>query len=103
MPVVETKFDGEQAYGTAGRAIIAKRYKYVLYNWGGNREQLFDLQNDPYELVNLALDTSNLKIVDGFRLKLYTWCKTTNDAFLRKIILPSTSKISSTELFEKPY
>lgn len=101
--VVETKFDGEQAYGTAGRAIIAKRYKYVLYNWGGNREQLFDLQNDPYELVNLALDTSNLKIVDGFRLKLYTWCKTTNDAFLRKIILPSTSKISSTELFEKPY
>lgn len=102
--VTETKFDGKTAYGTTGRAVIGKRYKYVLYSWGKNREQLFDLEKDPLEMNNLALSKSNIKILDQYRQNLYDWCKATNDvSFLKKIILPSTSKMSSSELFDKPY
>ena len=32
--VVETKFEGKNAYGTMGRALVTNKYKYVLYNWG---------------------------------------------------------------------
>lgn len=102
--VVETKFDGKTAFGTTGRAVIGKRYKYVLYSWGKNREQLFDLEKDPLEMNNLVVSKSDIKIIDQFREYLYNWCKSTNDvAFLKKIILPSASKMSSSSLFDKPY
>lgn len=102
--VVETKFEGKFAFGTMGRSIVGKRYKYVLYNWGKNREQLFDLEKDPLELNNLATSKSYIKIIDEYRQYLLDWCKTTNDTkFLRKIILPSTNKMHSSELFDKPY
>ncbi|MEO5948756.1 MAG: sulfatase-like hydrolase/transferase [Chitinophagaceae bacterium] len=102
--VVETKFEGKTAYGTSGRAVVGKRYKYVLYSWGKNREQLFDLEKDPLEINNLAHLKSHLKTLDQYRLYLYEWCKSTNDnSFLKKIILPSTSKLSSSLLFDKPY
>lgn len=102
--VVETKFDGKTAFGTSGRAVVGKRYKYVLYSWGKNREQLFDLEKDPLEMNNLAKSNSNLKNLDQYRTYLYDWCKGTNDtSFLKKIILPSTSKLSSSSLFDKPY
>ncbi|GGK48044.1 MULTISPECIES: sulfatase family protein [Flavobacteriaceae] len=102
--VVETKFDGKYAFGTMGRAVIGNRYKYILYNWGKNREQLFDLKNDPFELVNLATSKKHIKTLDKFREYLYQWCKSTDDIiFLRKLILPSMSNITSTELFDKPY
>ena len=53
---------------------------------------------------NLALLKSNLKIIDQYRQYLYDWCKSTNDiSFLKKIVLPTTSKISSSSLFDKPY
>ena len=102
--VVETKFEGKQAYGTIGRAVVGKKYKYAVYNWGKNREQLFDLENDPYELNNLATSKKHLKTLDEYRSYLLKWCKQTNDnKFLRKLVLPSTSKMSSIKLFDKPY
>jgi arylsulfatase A-like enzyme len=102
--VTETKFDGKTAYGTSGRAVIGKRYKYVLYSWGKNREQLFDLENDSLEMNNLVNSKTHIKIKDQFRKYLYNWCKETNDtSFLKKLILPSDSKLSSSSLFDKPY
>lgn len=102
--VVETKFDGKTAFGTTGRAVIGKRYKYVLYSWGKNREQLFDLEKDPLEMNNLVVSKSDIKIIDQYREYLYNWCKSTNDvSFLKKIVLPTTSKMSSSSLFDKPY
>ncbi|NKI27372.1 sulfatase-like hydrolase/transferase [Arenibacter sp. 6A1] len=102
--VVETKFEGKQAYGTLGRALIGKKYKYVLYSWGKNREQLFDLENDPFEMNNLVHSGAYLEKLDEYRQKLLEWCKETNDTkFLRKVILPTNSTISSSELFDKPY
>ena len=102
--VVETKFEGKQALGTTGRAVISTKYKYILYNWGKNREQLYDLEKDPYEMNNLAGSKNTTKELDIFRERLYNWCKTNEDhKFLKKIILPTTSSISSSELFVTPY
>ena len=102
--VVETKFEGKQAYGTTGRSIIEKKYKYVLYNWGKNREQFYDLENDPYEMKNLAGKDKYSKKIDECRQKLMDWCIETKDTkFLKKIILPSNSSKSSSELFDKSY
>lgn len=102
--VVETTFEGKQAFGTTGRAIISSKYKYILYNWGKNREQLFDLENDPFEMNNLAEHTSYSKELDVYRNHLYLWCKQHKDyKFLKKIILPTTSSIKSSELFLTPY
>ena len=102
--VVETKFEGKHAHGTQGRAVISKRYKYVIYNWGKNREQFFDLENDPHEMNNLIHSKAHLKHIDDFRNKLINWCKQTNDAkFLKKVMLPSNSNMKSNELFDKPY
>ncbi len=40
-----------------GRCLITENHKYVLHQWGENREQLFDRKKDPGEEVNLALET----------------------------------------------
>ncbi|WP_140487206.1 sulfatase [Flavobacterium sp. GSA192] len=102
--VVETKFEGKNAFGSSGRAVVGKRFKYVLYSWGKNREQLFDLENDPLEMNNLTDSKSHSKILDQYREYLLDWCKSTGDAsFLKKVILPSNSKLSSSALFDKPY
>lgn len=43
------------AYSNQQRGIISGHYKYIIYNVGGKiTEQLFDLEKDPGELVNLA-------------------------------------------------
>jgi len=102
--VIETKFDGKQAYGTMGRALIGKKYKYVLYNWGKNREQFFDLEKDPFEMENLVGREIHAQKIDEFRQKLVDWCTETKDTkFLRKLILPTNSTQSSSDLFEKSY
>ncbi|MFB9058243.1 sulfatase [Mariniflexile ostreae] len=102
--VVETKFEGKNAYGTMGRALVTKKYKYVLYHWGKNREQFFDLENDPYEMNNLINAKAYLENIDDCRQKLLDWCKETKDnKFLRKLVMPTTSNLSSSDLFDKPF
>ena len=102
--VVETKFEGNGAYGTMGRALITKKYKYVVYSWAKNREQFFDLEKDPHEMKNLINAAANLKHIDDCRQMLLDWCKATDDKkFMRKLVLPTTSTMSSTALFDKPY
>lgn len=102
--VVETKFEGKHAHGTQGRAVIGNRYKYVLYNWGKNREQFFDLKEDPYEMNNLINSKNHLIQIDQFRQTLIDWCNNTNDTkFLKKAVIPSNSNMHSSELFDKPY
>lgn len=102
--VVETTFEGKNAYGTLGRALITQKYKYVLYSWGKNKEQFFDIENDPFEMNNLINSKDELKQIDDCRQKLLDWCKQTKDTkFLKKIVLPTTSKLTSDTLFDKPY
>lgn len=101
--VVETKFAGKYAFNTKGRALVGKKYKYVVYSWGKNREQLFDLENDSQEMNNLVSSEAHASILNKKREELYKWCKTNDDPFLRKIVLPENSDIHASELFDKPY
>jgi choline-sulfatase len=99
--VVETKFADFHSYKTMGRSVVGDRFKYVVYSWGKNREQLFDLKTDPGEMHNLIDDDTYSQTLNTFRDYLYRWCVETNDKqFLRKLIL---SDNSSVQLFDKPY
>ena len=43
------------AYNSIQRGLVKDGWKYIIYNVGGFRtEQLFDLKNDPWEMVNHA-------------------------------------------------
>ncbi|CAN5560395.1 sulfatase [soil metagenome] len=48
------------------------------------REELYDLDKDPNELVNLIDDPAYTKVKDELRSKLATWRKATHDAWLIK-------------------
>lgn len=64
-----------------GRAVRTSRYKYVIYEWGRFREQLFDLENDPGEMVNLALSSKYQAILDEHRERMAVWVRETEDSF----------------------
>lgn len=65
----------------AGRMITNGRYKYNLYSYGARNEQLFDLQNDPGEKVNLAYSSSYASLKRMLRARLMEWIKETGDYF----------------------
>lgn len=65
------------------RMVRSEQYKYVVYEWGRYREQLFDLTADPGEMVNLARHARNREILDQHRRILHDWCVMTNDSFGR--------------------
>ncbi len=80
--VIETDFaDNEQLLGISGRAVITKDFKYIVYNKGENREQLFDLTTDPGEMNNLAANDAYKKKLLLIRSYLKSWCKKNNDQF----------------------
>lgn len=62
LPVIEgtAKYHRNQlflAYSSIQRALVKDRWKYIIYNVNGKiTEQLFDLNTDPFEMVNLAND-----------------------------------------------
>jgi arylsulfatase A-like enzyme len=66
-----------------GRAVVTERYKYAVYHIGPYREQLFDLQADPGEMVNLAVDARYKDVLQQHRELLRAWCARTNDDFAR--------------------
>ena len=59
-------------------AVRSDRYKYIYYNGVWDINELFDLQNDPYEMNNLIRDTSFRKIGLALKTELFDWLKTTN-------------------------
>lgn len=80
--VIETDFaDNEELLGISGRAVITKDFKYIVYNKGEIKEQLFDLTKDPGEITNLAVNTAYKKKLIGIRNYLKLWCKGNGDKF----------------------
>jgi arylsulfatase A-like enzyme len=67
---------------TLGRMLSTPRYKYVVYGWGRCREQLFDLDSDPGEMVNLAVSTRYRSILRDHRERLRDYCRQAQDEFL---------------------
>ena len=73
--VTETNFN--QTAGTLGWMVRTPRYKYVLYDKGQYREQLFDMENDRGEMRNLAVESKYQDEVLRHRAILENWLKTT--------------------------
>lgn len=71
--ITETQFDGSK---TRGWMVRSERYKYVLYDKGRNREQLFDMLNDRGEMRNLAMENAYDKEVQKHRDILAQWMET---------------------------
>ena len=42
-------------------------------------EQLFDLQSDPYELVDVSKDTAYVQVLDSLRITMNSWLNVTED------------------------
>jgi hypothetical protein len=87
--VVESAWGGEvtSAIATTARCVVTRRHKYVLHDWGANREQLFDRAADPGEQVNLAVEARHQPLVAEYRRRLRDWCEATRDEprFVRRI------------------
>ena len=69
--VTETNF--LQTSGTLGWMVRTPRYKYVLYDKGQYREQLFDMQTDRGETRNLAVEARYSEILREHREILRQW------------------------------
>ena len=73
--VTETNFN--QTAGTLGWMVRTPKYKYVLYDKGQYREQLFDMENDRAEMRNLAVESKYRDVLLEHRSILENWLKTT--------------------------
>jgi choline-sulfatase len=69
-----------------GRMLRNGQYKYWIYDEGAARESLFDLKNDPGEMVNLVNDPKHAKALQQSRSQLMEWAKKNNDPYLTKLI-----------------
>ena len=67
--------------GPMGRMVRSASYKYVVYSEGKLREQLFDMEEDPGEMKNLAVSAEHREILEWHRRMLADWCEETKDDF----------------------
>jgi len=69
--VSETVFSRDtQPLGLRGRMLRTRRFKYCVYDTGTCREQLFDMDADPGETRNLAVQTEHQTILKEHRTAL---------------------------------
>jgi arylsulfatase A-like enzyme len=76
--VIESRLDRTEI---EQRTLCTARYKYTLYDRGLYREMLFDLETDPGEMVNLAVEERYAPVLQAHRRRLYEWCLATGDRF----------------------
>ena len=67
------------------KMVRTRAWKYV-HDAMGDRDELYDLERDPWELENVAGDPANGDVVAEMRLRLLDWSITTEDA--RPVPLP---------------
>ena len=60
------------------------RYKYVLYDKGRYREQLFDMENDRGEIRNLAIEKKYADVLLSHSALLNEWMKLHRVTQIRK-------------------
>ena len=68
-----------------GRMVRSRCYKYCLYDLGQRRESLFDMQQDPGEMLNLAGDPKHRAVLIQHREYLAEWGRQYHDEFRRHI------------------
>jgi arylsulfatase A-like enzyme len=80
--VVETEFGTYgRPYGCKGRAIRTQKYKYMVYDQGGNHEFFVNMDNDPGETINLVGNPDYQKELDRHRALLRDYIVKTDDIF----------------------
>lgn len=84
--VTETQFDKSV---TRGWMVRTPGFKYVLYDKGRNREQLFDMQNDKKEQVNLAVERKYKEILNKHRRYLAEWIQKNGIETTGREIIPA--------------
>ena len=57
-----------------------------------NREQLFDMENDRGEMVNLAVEAKHKDTIARLRKKMYQWGLHTGDKQLIRALQPLVEK-----------
>ncbi|GAG43757.1 unnamed protein product, partial [marine sediment metagenome] len=67
-----------------GRMIITDRYKYIFND--KDKDELYDLKEDPFELKNLIDDQKYEELLIDMNNRLEKWRQKTNDTITRKII-----------------
>jgi arylsulfatase A-like enzyme len=67
--------------GRPARMLRTQRWKYVLHEQGPLREQLFDMENDPGEQVNLATCAAMDDVLREHRRLLLDWMRQADERF----------------------
>jgi choline-sulfatase len=70
----------------SGRMLRTDRFKYCIYDSGGNREQLIDMENDPGEMENLAEIKQYEDVLVRHRQLLRRWIERTGDKIAAEYI-----------------
>jgi arylsulfatase A-like enzyme len=65
------------------RMVRTEKYKYVVFDQGELTEQLMDMNNDPGEMQNLAMDPEYHGVLEAHRELLENWIRETGDSFVR--------------------
>ena len=79
--VTETLFD--KGRNTRGWMLRTDRYKYVMYDKGRYREQLFDMTADRGEMRNLAVENKYKDVLQQHRELLHEWMELHNTRQIR--------------------
>ena len=88
--------------GTEGRMVRTHRYKYIMYSWGKYREQLFDMQTDPGEMVNLAIEDRYRDVLDKHRQLLVQWMTETDDTSQQHYAHPNAPPLMPGVDYQRP-
>lgn len=82
-----------------GRMVRSDKYKYCLYDYGAHREELYDMEADPGETINIAYDKPSSRIIKQLRACLHEFAIKNKDTLalkmLRFITENHTIKVSS--------
>ncbi len=82
----ETAFcEFDKPTGIRGRMARTARYKYIVYSAGQRREQLFDLEEDPGEMRNLASSPAHVGVLQDHRQRLQEWLLAIGDPFAAEL------------------
>ncbi len=79
--ITETQFDGSVVRGWMVRSA---NFKYILYDRGLNREQLYDMVNDRGEMRNLVVEDAYSEELNKHRDILHEWLEANNIRTTRK-------------------
>jgi arylsulfatase A-like enzyme len=79
--LVSELYPDTQDLSMQGRMLRGRRFKYVAFSCGQRPEMLFDLQTDPGEIRNLALEASWDDELRKHRALLRQWCTDKDDPF----------------------